>query len=148
MPGCAAQKRNTDPAPSRRPALSMHAGQCTICRHPRRAEIERAFLDCRGAQEIARDHGLGSHSTVYRHAHALGLFERRSRTLWLALGRLIEQAGNRKLTVASIASAICLTAKPYTREKRVEEMRISATHPSTGFRCGPVMVCGPQLRSR
>jgi hypothetical protein len=121
MPEFAVRKRSPAPALSRRPSLAMHAGQCTICRHPQRADLEREFLDWRSPRDIAREYGLGSHTTVYRHAHALGLFDRRHRTLRFALGRLIEQVGDVKPTAASIVSAIRLLAKLNTRQKWTEE---------------------------
>jgi hypothetical protein len=120
MPEFATKKRN--PAPARRRSLAMHAGQCTICRHPLRTEIERAFLDWRGPRDIAREYGLGSHTTLYRHAHALGLFQHRERTLRFALGRLIEQVGDVRPTAASIVSAIRLMAKLNARGESVEEI--------------------------
>jgi hypothetical protein len=104
-----------------RPKLAKHSGKCGICRHPRRVEIERDFLDWVGPREIAREYDLGSHTTVYRHAHALGLFEQRQRTWPLALGRLIEQVGEVKPTAASIVSAIRLLAKINARGEYVEE---------------------------
>jgi hypothetical protein len=69
------------PAAARRPKLSMHAGQCTICRHPFRREIERDFLQWKGPRAIAREYQISSHTVIYRHAHALGLFARRQRAL-------------------------------------------------------------------
>jgi hypothetical protein len=131
MPEFATKDRTPPPAHPRRPGIAMHAGQCTICRHPQRAEIDRAFLDWRGPREIAREYDLGSHTTVYRHAHALGLFERRQRTSRFALGRLIKQSSHVKPTAASIVSAIRLMAKLNRRGKQVEETN-SRTHDLPG----------------
>lgn len=114
-------KENTRTAGAARGRLRHHASQCTICRHPQREEIERDFLDWTGPREIAREYGLGSHTPVYRHAHALGLFYRRQHTLPFALGRLIERVNDVKPTAASIISAIRLMAKLNARGEYTEE---------------------------
>jgi hypothetical protein len=106
---------------ARRRSLAMHSSQCTICRHPQRAEIERDFLDWLGPRKIAREYGLSSQSTLYRHAHALGLFHRRRHTLQFALGRLIEQVDDVKPTAASIISAIRLMTKLNAQTVYAEE---------------------------
>jgi hypothetical protein len=123
MPESAANTRNPAFARSRtrRPSLAMHSSQCSICRHPERAEIERAFLDWTSPGQIARDFDLGCRTTVYRHAHALGLFARRERSLRFALGRLIERVDEVKPTATSIVSAIRLMAKLNARRDRDEE---------------------------
>jgi hypothetical protein len=106
---------------ARRRSLAMHSSQCTVCRHPQRAEIERDFLDWIGPRKIAREYGLSSHTTLYRHAHALGLFHRRRHTLQFALSRLIEQVDDVKPTAASIISAIRLMTKLNARSEYAEE---------------------------
>ena len=107
--------------PTRRLSLATHTRHCSICKHPQCAEIEADFLDWVGPREIAREYNLGSHTTVYRHAHALGLFAKRERRLRFALGRLIELAGEVKPTGASIVSAIRLMAKLNEKERRTQE---------------------------
>jgi hypothetical protein len=123
MPEIALRKRPTAPAPSRQPSLAMHAGQCSICRHARRAEIETAFLAWRGPRAIADDYGLGSHTTVYRHAHALGLFARRERALQFALrlSQLIDRAGDWESTETDIRSAMRLLARRRARGVFIDE---------------------------
>lgn len=124
MPGTATTKTR-NPAFSRsrtrRPSLAMHSSQCSICRHPERAEIERAFLDWTSPGRIAREYDLGCRTTIYRHAHALGLFARRERSLRFALGRLIERVDEVRPTAASVVSAIRLMAKLNAHRKRNEK---------------------------
>ncbi len=89
-------------------ALRRHRAQCQICRHPDCKEIERQFLDWTTPHEIAENYGLGSYRTVYRHAHALGLFEGRNVSLRFALNRLIEHVGHLKPTPSVALGAIRL----------------------------------------
>jgi hypothetical protein len=126
-----ATKTPRTPARARRRSLAMHSSQCTICRHPRRAEIERDFLDWVGCWTIVREYGLTSRNAIYRHAHAFGLFNRRDRGLKRALGRLIEQIEDVKPTAASIVSAIRLMAKLNARAEYSDEAEIDEAEDST-----------------
>jgi hypothetical protein len=46
MPRAARPKPPQPPAPvAEGPDPHLHAGKCTICKHPQRAEIERALVD-------------------------------------------------------------------------------------------------------
>lgn len=89
----------------------LHRGKCSICRHPRRAEIEQEFLDYTNAREIARFYRLPSHTTVYRHARAMRLFERRVHNLRAALDRIIEHAGEVEPSAGNVIAAVALMAK-------------------------------------
>ncbi len=58
---------------------ARHSSRCSICSHPQRRSIERAFLYRRiSVAEMKTRYGVG-HDAVYRHAHALGLLEARNR---------------------------------------------------------------------
>jgi hypothetical protein len=130
MPEFNARRKNSAPVPPGRANPVVHARQCSICRHPQRADIERAFLDWTGPREISREYGLSSHTTVYRHAHALGLFLRRERALRFALGRLIERVGEVRPTAASIVSAIRLMAKLNDKAEPAEDSEPAENHVS------------------
>ena len=54
-----------------------HAAECKICAHPLRDEIERDFVNWRSPSSITKQYGLRNRSSVYRHAHATGLFAKR-----------------------------------------------------------------------
>jgi len=78
-------KTSPDPPSS----MERHFRKCAICTHPDREAIDKAFLHrsrCRvwaddSAQrtivQIVKDYNLPSLSSLYRHAHATGLWLRR-----------------------------------------------------------------------
>jgi hypothetical protein len=52
-----------------------HEHQCRICSHPKRDEIEQAFVSWVSPAQIAKKHSV-SRDGVYRHAHAVAVTER------------------------------------------------------------------------
>jgi hypothetical protein len=73
------------------PTCDRHGRKCAICAHEYRDEIEELFLDWRSPSDIASD--LGVHlRTLYRHAHATGLYARRQGKLRTVLDRILERA--------------------------------------------------------
>ena len=83
-----------------------HAAECKICAHSQRAEIERDFINWRSPASIAKQYGLRNRSSVYRHAHALGLFPKRQRNVRAALERIIERAGEVEVTASAVVAAV------------------------------------------
>ncbi len=79
---------------------------CSICRHPERDAIEEAFLHWWRPGDIAFHFQLGHRLTVYRHAHAFRLFQRRLARTQHALGYIVEQAQHVKPTADSIIRAV------------------------------------------
>jgi len=69
-----------------------HKRYCKICSHEKREEIEQGFISWKSPIVIAEDYGLADRMNVYRHATALGLFEKRRRNIRTALERIIERA--------------------------------------------------------
>jgi len=55
---------------------------------------------------IANEYGLSDRASVYRHAHAFSLFEKRSRNVRAALERIIEKAGEVEVTSSAVVSAV------------------------------------------
>lgn len=95
----------------RKPKSSLrHDRKCSVCRHPERAEIEREFLHWRSPEIIAKEYRISHHSSIYRHAHATGLFAQRATHIRLALAPLIEQAMVVPVTADSIIRAVALCA--------------------------------------
>ncbi|HKV03980.1 MAG TPA: hypothetical protein VJO53_02610 [Candidatus Acidoferrales bacterium] len=94
------------PKPDSATSLGRHERKCSVCNHPDRDAIEQEFLRWYAPEDIARDHDIPHASSIYRHAHATGLFERRSRTIRLALEPLIEQATGVEATADSVIRAI------------------------------------------
>jgi len=96
----------------RTPDLSRHQRHCLVCHHPERDGIEEAFVHWHNMDYIAHQHKVPPRS-IYRHAHALGLFALRATNLRYALEHLIEKAETVTATADSVIRAIraytCLT---------------------------------------
>jgi hypothetical protein len=82
-----------------------------VCCHEQREEIESAFIGWRSPAAIAEEYGLADRASVYRHGHALGLFEKRRRNIRAALERIIEKAGEVDVTASSVVAAVQAYAK-------------------------------------
>jgi len=95
-----------------RPAnLGRHAAECKICSHPLQEEIERDFVNWRSPASIAKQYGLKNRSSVYRHAHALGLLPRRQRNVRAALEKIIERAAEVEVNASAVVSAVSAYAR-------------------------------------
>jgi len=88
-----------------------HAAECKICPHPSREEIERDFINWRSPVAIAKQYKLANRATVYRHAHALGLFPKRQRNVRAALEKIIERAGEVEVNATAVVSAVSAYAR-------------------------------------
>src|SRR5438132_4218282 len=86
--------------------LGRHAAVCKICTHTQREEIERDFINWESPASITKQYGLRNRASVYRHAHALGLFPKRQRNVRAALEKIIERAGEVEVNAASVVSAV------------------------------------------
>jgi hypothetical protein len=73
--------------------------------------METAFMNWESPASITKQYGLADRTTVYRHAHALGLFEKRKRNVRAALERIIEKSGEVEVTASAVVSAIQAYAK-------------------------------------
>ena len=87
-------------------SLGRHKRNCSICAHPQRAEIETDFVAWRGPVAIAGEYGIADRASVYRHAHALGLFAKRQRNVRAALERIIEKVGEVDVTASAVVAAV------------------------------------------
>jgi hypothetical protein len=85
--------------------------ECKICLHARRGEIESDFVNWRSPASIAKEYGLKNRSSVYRHAHAFGLFSKRQRNVRAALEKIIERAGEVEVNASSVVSAVSAYAR-------------------------------------
>jgi hypothetical protein len=90
-------------------SLKRHKERCHICRHPQREEIEEDFLDWTSPREIAETYGIASYRAIYRHATAVGLFDRRRANIQRATDRIIERVGDTQVTAGAIIAAIRIT---------------------------------------
>jgi hypothetical protein len=97
---------------SQRPvSMGRHQRNCSVCAHEQCDEIESAFIGWRSPAAIAEEYGLADRASVYRHAHALGLFEKRKRNIRAALERIIEKAGDVDVTASAVVAAVQAYAK-------------------------------------
>jgi hypothetical protein len=88
------------------PNLGRHQRNCSICRHEQRAEIEADFVGWCSPAAIAAEYGLADRSSVYRHANALKLVEKRKRNIRAALERIIEKAGEVEVSATAVVAAV------------------------------------------
>ena len=91
-------------------SLGRHSRNCTVCTHEYREAIEREFVNWTGPKANARGFGL-DRASVYRHAHAFGLFANRQRNIRAALEKIIEKAGEVEVTSAAVVAAVQAYAK-------------------------------------
>jgi hypothetical protein len=96
----------SQPAAAPNASEDRHSRKCTICNHPEREAIDEAFLHWSRGERIVRDYNLPGLSSLYRHAHACGLFNLRRIKIRRALDRLIEQAGECKPSGNAVLRAI------------------------------------------
>ena len=87
-------------------SLGRHKRTCSVCHHEKREEIESGFIAWRSPAALTEEYGLADRSSVYRHAHALGLFPKRQRNVRAALERIIEKAEGVDVTAAAVVSAV------------------------------------------
>jgi hypothetical protein len=86
--------------------VGRHKRNCSICSHAQREEIEADFISWCSPVAIASDYGLSDRASVYRHAHAVGLFAKRQRNIRTALERIIERAGDVDVTASAVVAAV------------------------------------------
>jgi len=91
--------------------LGRHRRACTICRHEKSEEIEAAFVAWTSPAKIAESYALADRTSVYRHAHAVGLFEKRRRNVRAALEAIIERAADVDVTASAVVAAVQAYAK-------------------------------------
>jgi hypothetical protein len=87
-------------------ALSRHQRKCVICHHPDRDEIEEEFIHWGIVWQMSKDYGIDDYRSIYRHARATGLLERRRANFRSALDQIIEQAAGAKVTGDTVIRAI------------------------------------------
>ena len=92
-------------------SLGRHKTNCTVCAHERREEIEQEFIAWRSPTQIAIDYALADRTSIYRHAHAYGLMEKRRRNVRAALEKMIEKSGDVDVTASAVVAAIQAYAK-------------------------------------
>jgi len=122
------------------PALERHSRKCAICHHPNRADMEEAFVNWRNADLIQTENDLPNYHTIYRHARALGLYERRRENLRFAAELLVEHADQAQPDANIILRAIHACARINDRGEWVEPVRriiASSGEPQPAFAPAP-----------
>src|SRR6267142_402818 len=84
---------------------ARHENYCKVCSHPSKEEIEQEWTDWGSTSRIAQEYGI-SRDSLYRHAHAVGLFAKRQRNVRKALERIIEQAETVEVSASAVVSAV------------------------------------------
>lgn len=87
------------------PDLERHARDCAICSHKDREQIESEFVAWESPTKLARRFHIPRRS-VYRHAHALDLFEKRSRNVRSALEKIIERGCETQIGARGLVAAV------------------------------------------
>ena len=101
-------------------SLGRHKTNCTVCAHGKRDEIEQEFVAWKSPVLIATECGLADRTSIYRHAHALGLFAKRQRNIRAALEKIIERAGEVEVTSSAVVAAVQAYAKINAQGQWVE----------------------------
>ena len=115
---------------ARTPA-ARHARKCGICTHPDREAIEFAFIQWHNVDWIARKYRVDPYS-IYRHAHAVNLFDRRGRNVAAVLEKLMEDAAIVRASPASIIQAVRAYSRITDYVKWVEPPQIHVSAASAG----------------
>ncbi|MGB6876592.1 MAG: hypothetical protein WBD87_11205 [Candidatus Acidiferrales bacterium] len=92
-------------------SLARHARKCAICNHADRAAIDDDFVSWRSESAITLDYQLPSRSSVYRHAAATGLLQRRRLNLRGVAERIIERVAEAPPTAAAVLRAMRIFAQ-------------------------------------
>lgn len=87
-------------------SIGRHRRNCSICAHAQRDQIEADFIGWLSPAVIAREYGLADRASIYRHAHALFLFDKRRTNVRAALEQIIEKVGDVEITGSVVVSAI------------------------------------------
>src|SRR5438270_2231508 len=87
-----------------------HETKCSVCAHIRREEIEQDFVSWASPTRIAQKFSI-TRDSIYRHGHALGLFDKRRRNIRTALERIIEKADTVEVNANAVVSAVSALAR-------------------------------------
>jgi hypothetical protein len=105
-----ATRRGSHNTPSSSPAeRDRHSRKCLVCNHPDRDAIDQAFVDWHLPRSIAKEFRLPIDS-VYRHAHAIGLFPARGEKVRECLAPILEQAETCQASANDIINAVKVMA--------------------------------------
>jgi hypothetical protein len=137
-------------------SLARHKAQCTVCKHPACQDIEFQFINWISPDVLADACGL-SYDAIIRHAHALGLFEKRQHNFRRLLERGIEHINFCRLNNSQAISLAKLYVKINMAEQAAEKTqaanlkkafeRIAPTEREACAQDGSVPACLPATNS-
>lgn len=113
-------KRSKNIQPEKAVVRERHEQHCGICKHEERESIERDFIGWRSPITITEEYALSNRATVYRHAHALGLFAKRQRNIRAALERIIERSESVEINASAVVAAIVAYSKINSEGRFIE----------------------------
>lgn len=103
-------------------SMGRHQSQCTICQHPHCREIEEAWIHWGYTYQIARDYGV-SRDSIYRHAHALKLFQKRQANRKLVYEKIIERTDSTIMNGSTVLAALKTYDKIIAAEEQGERSK-------------------------
>jgi len=121
------QRQEQERAPTRR-VPERHSRKCTVCNHPEREAIEEDFIHWHSPINIARRFNIEYDSSIYRHAHALGLFRLRKQNLRFVLENLMDRVDRVSITADSIIRAVMIYERIDERGKWIEPSAPQVAH--------------------
>jgi hypothetical protein len=113
-------KRKKPATPEKSIRLGRHETNCKVCQHPERLAIEEEFVSWKSPSKIAKDWELRDRTTLYRHAWATGLMEKRRRNVRAALESIIERGTDVVVTAAAVVLAVAAYARINSEGRLVE----------------------------
>jgi hypothetical protein len=103
--------------------LERHARDCTICSHKDREQIESEYVAWESPTKLARRFHI-SRRTIYRHSHALNLFEKRTRNVRSALEKIIERGCETQIGARGLVAAVEAYSKINTQGKWLDRREL------------------------
>jgi hypothetical protein len=85
--------------------LRRHESQCTICSHPLRLDIEDAWVNWGNTTLLAKDYGV-SRDALYRHMHAVGLYQERQKKRKRLYENILERADITQFTGGNLVAVL------------------------------------------
>jgi hypothetical protein len=101
-----------------------HERDCAVCRHKQRLEIEESSIAWVSPSEIARKFHVRRRS-LYSHATALGLLDKRLQNIKGALANVVERCSGVRPSAAALVSACVALSKLNEQGQSVERIAIA-----------------------
>jgi hypothetical protein len=103
--------------------IERHSRDCSICSHKEREQIELEFVAWESPTRLSRRFHI-SRRSVYRHASALDLFEKRSSNVRSALEKIIERGCETQIGARGLVAAVEAYSKINSQGKWVDRREL------------------------